>query len=520
MEGLSNLLAGFAVALTPTNLMFAFIGSLFGTVVGILPGLGPAAGTALLIPLTFHLDPTGAIIMLAAIYYGSQYGGTITSVLLNVPGEAASAITCLDGHQMAKQGRAGAALAIAAIGSFIGGTIATFGLVVAAQPLARLALRFGPIEFFSLTVVSITLVMGLAGKSMIKALIMAILGLLIGMVGMDPVRGSPRFTFGLPDLLDGVGFIAVIMGIFGVAEVFESLEEQAKKIMIAPLSSLKPSAEDLRQSSGAIARGTVIGFVLGLVPGMTGTVSSVLAYVLERKWSKHPEKFGTGAIEGVAAPETANNAHANAALIPLFTMGIPASPSVAVLMGAFMMNGLIPGPLLFKEHADVAWGVIASLYIGNIILLILNLPLIPLWVRLLRIPQVILLVIVLAILVIGAYTISNSVFDIYVMLFFGVVGYVLRKLDFPLAPIVLTLIMGPPMEKSLRRSLEMSQGDFMVLVESPISAVLLLTAAIILFSPLLKKTWSLVPTRAWARKQSDVGEHRDAKVLETKESER
>jgi putative tricarboxylic transport membrane protein len=495
MEGLHNLVMGFGIALTPSNLMFAFIGSLFGTVVGILPGLGPAAGTALLIPLTFHLDPTGAIIMLSAIYYGAQYGGTITSILINVPGEASSAITCLDGYQMAKQGRAGVALAIAAIGSFFGGTVATFGLVVAAQPLAHLALRFGPIEFFALTVFAITLVMGLAGKSMVKALFMAVLGLIIGMVGMDPVRGMPRFAFGIPELLDGVGFIAVIMGLFGVAEVFETLETHAGKTVMAAVNSLMPKAEDLRRSVGAIGRGTVVGFVLGLIPGMTTTVASILGYVFERKVSKHPELFGTGVIEGVAAPETANNAHANAALIPLFTMGIPASPSVAVLMGAFMMNGLVPGPLLFKEHADVAWGVISSLYIGNIMLLILNLPLIPLWVRFLRIPQAILLTIVLAILVIGAYTINNSVFDIFVVLLFGLLGYVLRKFDFPLAPIVLTLIMGPPMEKSLRRSLEMSQGDFLILFSSPIAAVLLAVAALMLLSPLLKK----IPWRALAR---------------------
>jgi putative tricarboxylic transport membrane protein len=489
MDTFSSLMMGFSVALTPTNLLFAFAGSLFGTIVGILPGLGPAAGTALLIPLTFHLDPTGAIIMLAAIYYGSQYGGTITSVLMNVPGEAASAITCLDGYQMAKQGRAGAALSIAAIGSFIGGTLATLGLVVAAQPLTRIALRFGPVEFFALTVLGIVLVMGLAGKSMIKALIMAVFGLLIGMVGMDPTRGSPRFTFGLTDLLDGVGFIPVIMGLFGVAEVFENLEEENQQVIETTLSSLVPTREDLRVSRGSIARGTVVGFLLGLVPGMTGTASSVLAYVAERKASKHPEKFGTGVIEGVAGPETANNAHANAALIPLFTMGIPASPSIAVLMGAFMMNGLIPGPLLFKEHASVAWGVIASLYIGNVILLILNLPLIPLWVKFLKIPYTILMTIVLAVMMVGAYTVSNTVFDIFVMLLFGVVGYVLRKLDFPLAPIVLTLIMGPPMEKSLRQSLEMSQGDFSILVASPIAATLLTISAMILLWPMLKYAW-------------------------------
>jgi putative tricarboxylic transport membrane protein len=489
MDTFSSLMMGFSVALTPTNLLFAFAGSLFGTIVGILPGLGPAAGTALLIPLTFHLDPTGAIIMLAAIYYGSQYGGTITSVLMNVPGEASSAITCLDGYAMAKQGRAGAALSIAAIGSFIGGTVATLGLVVAAQPLTRVALRFGPVEFFALTILGIVLVMGLAGKSMVKALIMAVFGLLIGMVGMDPTRGSPRFTFGLTELLDGVGFIPVIMGLFGVAEVFENLEEEGQQVIETDLRSLMPSREDLRVSSWSIARGTAVGFLLGLVPGMTGTASSVLAYVAERKASKYPEKFGTGVIEGVAGPETANNAHANAALIPLFTMGIPASPSVAVLMGAFMMNGLIPGPLLFKDHASVAWGVIASLYIGNVILLILNLPLIPLWVKFLRIPYTILMTVVLAVMIVGAYTVSNTVFDVFVMLLFGGIGYVLRKLDFPLAPIVLTLIMGPPMEKSLRQSLEMSQGDFSILVASPISATLLAISAIILFTPMLKYAW-------------------------------
>ncbi len=489
MDTFQSLLLGFSVACTPTNLLFAFLGSLFGTVVGILPGLGPAAGTALLIPLTFKLDPTGAIIMLAAIYYGSQYGGTITSVLMNVPGEASSAITCLDGYQMAKQGRAGAALSMAAIGSFIGGTVATLGLVVAAQPLSRLALRFGPVEFFSLTVLGIVLVMGLAGKSMVKALLMAIFGLLIGMVGMDPTRGSPRFTFDLTELLDGVGFIPVIMGLFGVAEVFENLEAKEQRVIDTSLSSLMPTLQDLKVSGGSIARGTAVGFLLGLVPGMTGTASSVLAYVAERKASKYPEKFGTGVIEAVVGPETANNAHANAALIPLFTMGIPASPSIAVLMGAFMMNGLIPGPLLFKQHADIAWGVIASLYIGNVILLILNLPLIPLWVKFLRIPYTILMAVVLAVMIVGAYTVSNTVFDVFVMLLFGVIGYVFRKLEFPLAPIVLTLIMGPPMERSLRRSLEMSQGDFSILVASPISASLLAISALILVWPVFTYLW-------------------------------
>ncbi|HWT78214.1 MAG TPA: tripartite tricarboxylate transporter permease, partial [Candidatus Methylomirabilis sp.] len=401
-------------------------------------------------------------------------------------------ITCLDGYQMAKQGRAGAALSIAAIGSFIGGTVATCMLVVGAMPLARAALRFGPPEFFALTTLGIVLVTGLAGKSMIKALMVGVFGLMLAMVGLDPVRGAPRLTFGSAELLDGVSFIAVIMGLFGVAEVLANLGEEDQQVFDTKMSSLVPTKRDLKVSSWSIVRGTIVGSLCGLVPGVTGTASSVLAYVAERKASKTPERFGTGMIEGVAGPETANNAHANAALIPLFTMGIPASPSVAVLMGAFMMNGLIPGPLLFKEHGDVAWGVIASLYIGNLILLVLNLPLIPLWVKFLKIPYNILLAIILGIMMVGSYTISNSVFDIFTMLLFGFIGYVLRKLDFPLAPMVLTLILGPPMEKALRRSLEMSQGDFSIFIASPIAATLLCIAAAVLTWPLLKQ----VPWRA------------------------
>ena len=492
MESFHNLMMGFSVALTPANLWMAFLGSLLGTIIGVLPGIGPAAGTALLIPLTFHLDPTGAIIMLSAIYYGSQYGGTITSVLMNIPGEAASAITCLDGYQMAKHGRAGAALSIAAIGSFIGGSVATCGLVVGAMPLARMALKFGPPEFFALVTLGISLVVGLAGKSMVKALMVGIFGLMLAMVGIDPVRGAPRFTFGLTELLDGVSFIAVIMGLFGVAEVLDNLGEDEPEVYDTSMTSLIPTKADLAVSKWSIFRGTTIGFLCGLIPGVTGTASAILSYVAERKSSKYPEKFGTGVIEGVAGPETANNAHANAALIPLFTLGIPASPTVAVLMGAFMMNGLIPGPLLFKEHADVAWGVIASLYIGNAMLLVLNLPLIPLWVKFLKIRYNILLSIILGVMMVGAYTIDNSVFNVFVMLIFGFIGWVLRKLDFPLAPIVLTLVLGPSVEKAFRRSLEMSQGDFSIFFTSPISATLLAIAAMVL-------TWPLLGRLPWRR---------------------
>jgi putative tricarboxylic transport membrane protein len=463
--------------------MLALVGSLLGTIIGVLPGIGPTAGTAMLIPLTFQMGPTGAIIMLTALFYGTQYGGTITSVLLNVPGEAASAITCLDGYAMAKQGRAGVALSIAAIGSFIGGTFATMALVAAAGPLTRMALQFGPVEFFALIMMGISLLMGLAGKSMIKALMMGIFGLLLAMIGMDPVRGLTRFTFGRPELMDGIGFVPVIMGLFGVAEILVNAEKPFAQMVLARMSTLIPTRTDIRDSVGPILRGSFIGTALGLVPGMTGSASSLLSYVVEKKASKHPERFGTGMIAGVAGPETANNAHANGALIPLFTLGIPASPTVAVIMGAFMMHGLIPGPLLFKEHPDVAWGVIASFYVGNLILLILNLPLIGIWVKMLKIPYGLLYGIILAFTVLGAYSVSNSVFDVLVMTLFGLIGYILRKLDFPLAPVVLTLILGPMMERSLRQSLEMSQGSFGIFLESPIAVVFLALTGFILIAP-------------------------------------
>ncbi len=486
MDAIQNLLMGFAIALTPQNLLFAFLGSVLGTLIGVLPGVGPVAGVAMLIPLTFQMNPTGAIIMLTALFYGTQYGGTITSVLLNVPGEAASAITCIEGYEMAKKGRGGTALAIAAIGSFIGGTIATFALVLAAGPLTRTALEFGPVEFFALIVLGLSLLMGLAGKSMIKALMMGIFGMLLAMIGMDPVRGLPRFTFGRMELMDGIGFVPVIMGLFGLAEILENAEKQFGQVFAAKMSSLIPTRKDIRDSVGPILRGSLIGTLLGLVPGMTGSASSFLSYIAERKVSKHPEQFGTGLIEGVAGPETANNAHANGALIPLFTLGIPASPTVAVIMGAFMMHGLIPGPFLFKEHPDVAWGTIASFYVGNIILLILNLPLVGIWVKILKIPYSLLFGVILAFMVVGAYSISNTAFDVLVMAVFGFVGYLLRKLDFPLAPIVLTLILGPMMERSLRQSLEMSQGDLGIFLKAPIAVVLLALAAVILIAPFFK----------------------------------
>jgi putative tricarboxylic transport membrane protein len=476
------LLGGFATVLQPTNILFAVIGCVLGTVIGVLPGVGPAAGTAILIPITVALDPTGAIIMLAAVYYGAMYGGTITSVLINTPGEAASAVTCLDGYQMAKRGRAGPALAVAAIGSFIGGTVATMGLVVLALPLTRLALSFGPPEFFALMVVGLSLVTGLASRSLLRAIIAAVLGLLLTQVGIDPVMGAPRFTFGRMELLDGFGIVPVVMGLFGVGEILLNAEARAMQVFETKVSSLILSKKDIKESAWPIVRGTGIGFFLGLIPGIGSMIPTFLSYAVEKRMSKTPERFGTGMIEGVAGPETANNSYANAALIPLFTLGIPGSPTTAVLMGAFMMNGLIPGPMLFTEHPQFVWAVIASLYVGNVILVILNLPFIPLWVALLKIPYSILLTLVLGFCVVGAYSLSNSVFDIGAMLAFGILGYLFKKLDIPTAPLVLTLVLGSLMERGLRQSMEMSGGDFSIFFTRPISATLLAIAVLVIIT--------------------------------------
>ncbi len=492
METFQYLLNGFGTALTPTNLLFALIGCSLGTLIGVLPGLGPAAGTAILIPLTFKMDPIPAIIMLAAIYYGAMYGGTITSVLINVPGEAASVVTCLDGYQMAKQGRAGTALGIAAIGSFVGGTFATLALTVVALPLARMALRFGPPEFFSLMLVGLCLVTGLAGRSLVAALLMTLFGLMLAMVGIDPVRGAPRFTFGIPELYDGVGFIPVVMGLFGIGEILLTAEAPYRQVIQTRLRSLFPSREEWKRSAGAIGRGTLLGFFLGLIPGVGAIIPTFMAYILEKRVSKHPEKFGTGVIEGVAAPETANNSYANASMVPLLALGIPSSPTIAVLMGAFIINGLTPGPFLFKERPDLVWAVIASFYIGNVILLVLNLPLVGLWASLLRIPYQYMFAGILLFCIVGAYSLKQSVFDVGLMMGFGLLGYVFRKLDFPLAPAVLALILGPFMEKSLRTSLEISGGDFSIFFTRPISLALLVVSALAIVSSALR----VAPVRA------------------------
>jgi putative tricarboxylic transport membrane protein len=480
MDTFQLLMGGFATVLQPTNLLFAVVGCVLGTVVGVLPGVGPSAGVAILIPVTMAMNPTAAIIMLAAIYYGAMYGGTITSVLLNVPGEAASVVTCLDGYQMAMRGRAGPALAIAAIGSFIGGSVATLGLVVVAIPLTRFALSFGPPEFFALMVMGLSLVIGLAGRSLPRALTSAILGLLLAQIGIDPVMGVPRFTFGRPELFDGFGIVPVVMGLFGIGEILLNAEAKATQIFDTKMSSLILSGRDIKDSAWPIARGTVLGFFLGLIPGVGAIVPTYLSYTIEKRISKTPERFGTGMIEGVAGPETTNNAYANAALIPLFTLGIPSNATTAILMGALMMNGLIPGPRLFTEHPQFIWAVVASFFVGNLILLILNLPFIPIWVALLKIPYPILFTLVLGFCVVGAYSLSNSVFDIGAMLVFGILGYLFRKLDIPTGPLILTLILGPLMESGLRQSLQMSQGDFSIFFTRPLSATLLAIAALMI----------------------------------------
>jgi putative tricarboxylic transport membrane protein len=480
MSTLQLLLNGFGAALSPENLAFALIGCVLGTLIGVLPGVGPAAGTAILIPLTFKLDATGAIIMLAAIYYGAMYGGTITSVLINVPGEAASVITCLDGHQMAKQGRGGTALGIAAIGSFIGGLVASIALALIAAPLARLALKFGPPEFFALMLLGLCLVSGLAGRSLAAALLMTVLGLLISMIGIDPVRGAPRFAFGIADLYDGLGIVPVVMGLFGIAEILITAEQPVREIIRARLSNLLPSRDEWRRSWGAIWRGTGIGFGLGLIPGIGAIVPTFMAYILEKRRWKTPERFCQGAIEGGAAPETANNAYANAAMVPFLTLGIPSSPTIAVLMGAFIVNGLTPGPFLFQERPDLVWTAIASFFIGNVILLVLNLPLVGLWAKILHVPFRYLAVGVLVFCVLGAYSLQQSAFDVWVMIGFGVIGYGFRKLDLPLAPLVLGLILGPALERSLRTSLEMSAGEYAIFFTRPLCLALLIASAAVL----------------------------------------
>jgi putative tricarboxylic transport membrane protein len=498
MDFLSGIVFGFQVALQPTNLFFCFIGVLVGTLVGVLPGLGPVAAISLLLPTTFHIAPVSAVIMLAGIYYGAMYGGSTTSILVNIPGEASSVVTCLDGYQMARQGRAGPALGIAAFGSFIAGTLAVIGLMLVAPPLAEIALQFGPPEYFSLMLVGLTILTFLASGPMWKSLLTASFGLFLGCMGMDSMMGTARFTFDINELSDGIGMVPVVMGLFGISEVLLNVEQSLdeRSIFETKIKKLLPTLKDWKDSLGAILRGSVIGFFLGVLPGGGATISSFVAYALEKKFSKNPEMFGKGAIAGVAAPESANNAATGGAFIPLLTLGIPTTATMAIFLGALVIYGMQPGPMLIKEHPDLFWGTVASMYVGNAMLLVLNLPLIGLWVKVLKVPYPILFPIILLFCLIGAYSLNSSTTQVLIMIFFGFLGYLFKKFKYEGAPLVLALVLGAMLEKALRRSLLHSGGDPMIFITRPISAALLLVSLCLLLFPLIPKLGKRKPTFA------------------------
>ena len=488
MDFVSHLHMAFAVVLQPENLLYCFLGCLTGTLVGVLPGVGPVAAISILLPSTYRISPVSAIIMLGGIYYGAMYGGSTTSILVNIPGEAASVVTCLDGYKMARQGRAGPALGIAAFGSFIAGTMATMLIVLTAPPLARFALKFGPPENFALMFLGLVMLVYLASQSMVKALMMACLGIFLGTIGTDSIHGLPRFTFGSYTLMDGLGLIPVIMGLFGISEVLLNLEKSVKAdVYKTKISNLLPSLEDWKMSTLPILRGSILGFFLGILPGGSTIVAAFASYVLEKRISKHPEKFGTGVIEGVAAPESANNAASQSSFIPLLTIGIPSNAIMAILFGALILHGITPGPLLIQKHPDLFWGVIGSMYLGNLMLLLLNLPLIGIWVKLLKIPYPILFPIILFFCLIGAYGINNNFYEVIIMILFGIVGYLMKKFEFEGAPLILAFVLSPLLENAFRQSLIMSHGGLSIFFTRPISLVLFIIAALILISSLIPK---------------------------------
>ena len=490
MDVLANVAQGLGVALQPVNILYCFIGVFIGTLVGVLPGIGPISAMSLLLPVTLAGTPESGIIMMAGIYYGSMYGGSTTSILVNIPGEAASVVTCLDGHQMAKQGRAGPALGMAALGSFIAGTFALIALMFIAPSLASVAVRFGPAEYFSLMVLGLVVLTFLTQGSMAKALFMACIGVVLGLVGLDSINAMPRLTFGKLELIDGIGLVPVVMGLFGVAEVLTNIEQTIKRdVLSTKITQLLPNKEDWKASAGPISRGTLLGFFLGILPGGGAVVASFASYALEKRLSKTPERFGKGAIEGVAAPEAANNAAAGGAFIPLMTLGIPPNVVMALLLGAFIIHGLQPGPLMITQNPQLFWGIIASMYIGNVMLLVLNLPLIGMWVQLLRLPYNVLFPLILLFTIIGVYCSSNNVFDVYVMIAFGIFGYLMRKFGYEPAPLVLAFVLGPMLENNLRKALILSQGDLTTFILPIklrwISALCLTAAFILLITPLL-----------------------------------
>jgi putative tricarboxylic transport membrane protein len=494
MDTWSSFLAGLTIALQPNHLLYCFIGVLVGTLVGVLPGIGPVGALALLLPTTFHLNPLSAIIMLCGLAYGTAYGGSTTAILVNIPGESNAVVTCFDGYQMARKGRAGPALGIAALGSFIAGTVSTVGLMLVAPPLARAALKFGSAEYFSLMLMSLLLVTYLVRGSMPKALIMLGLGLLLGTVGMDLVTGRDRFVYGLDILKDGIGVVPTVVGLFGVAEILRTIGTSApKEILNKKIKGYWPNRQDWKDSGGPIARGTFLGFFMGILPGISPMVPTFISYGLEKRISKHPERFGTGTIEGVAAPESCNNACCTSGYIPLFALGIPSNSYNAVLLGAMTLYGLRPGPTFIAMNAKFFWGIIASMYIGNVLCLILNLPLIPLWVQVLRIPATLLSILILVFCFLGAYTINYSVFDVAVAFVFGLFGYLLKKYEFEPAPLVLAFILGPQIEMTFGQSMIVSDGSPMIFISRPISAFFVLLALGILVTGLIGK-------RAFAKK--------------------
>jgi putative tricarboxylic transport membrane protein len=486
MDILGYLIQGAQVAFQPMNLLFCFVGVLMGTLVGILPGLGPTAAIALLLPVSYHIPPVSTIIMLAGIYYGAMYGGSTTSILVNIPGEAASVITCIDGHQMAKKGRAGPALGIAAFGSFIAGTIGVIGIMLVAPPMAKFALAFGPAEYFALMLMGIVIIIYMSSGSILKDFLTALFGLLLGTIGMDTISGTQRLTFGVLELTDGIGFIPAVMGLFGISEILINVEQVvATTLVTEKVRGLLPNLKDWKESFWPMIRGTVLGFFIGVLPGPAPVISTYSSYAMEKKLSKTPEKFGTGYIVGVAGPEAANNAASSGAMIPLFTLGIPSNSVIAVLLGAFMIHGLQPGPMFISKYPDVFWATIVSMYLGNVMLLILNLPLIPLWVKVLKVPYAILFPLILVFCLIGVYSLNFSQVEIGLMIGFGVLGYMMRKFKFEMPPLILALVLGPMMESNLRLSLLLSQGDPTVFVRRPISAVFILVSAMLIASSLI-----------------------------------
>jgi putative tricarboxylic transport membrane protein len=491
MDILANLGLGFVTALSPVNVLYCFVGVLLGTLVGVLPGIGPTATVAMLLPITFSFEPVTALIMLAGIYYGAQYGGSTTAILINLPGESSSAVTAIDGYQMARQGRAGAALAVAALGSFFAGTVATMAVALFAPPLARMALKFGPPEYFSLIVLGLVASIILAHGSILKALAMIVLGLLLGLVGQDIYTGTPRFTFGLFELYSGINFVSVAVGVFGVAEILRNLETESKReVLVKKVTGLWLTLDEFRKSWAPVLRGTALGSILGILPGGGHILSSFASYSIEKRISPTPERFGHGAIEGVAAPESANNAAAQTSFIPLLTLGLPAHPVMALMVGAFIVQGITPGPNVIRDEPALFWGLIASMWVGNLMLVLLNLPLIGIWVRMLTIPYRVLFPAIIAFACIGCYSLDQNVFDIYAIAVFGVIGYVLVKLGCEPAPLLLGFVLGPLLEEHMRRAMIISRGDPMIFVTRPISAALLamsVAVLVITFLPMIRR---------------------------------